>query len=166
MHSTEQMTHRSVALSIPETRCSTVRQRGTLIICTWRHGGCCSSALRCCSRYTRSSLRNSSLVMIPRKGVGVHRILQIRAGRTEPSIVFHASELSLLFGPVPNPVEDDFANQMTDFFLNFVHDLSPGGEDLQLCYYDFLTRARLQLAGQGTRRRPRKCYSSNETTSP
>ena len=34
--------------------------------------------------------------------------------------VFHGSELSLLFGPVPTPVEEDFANQLTDFYINFV----------------------------------------------
>ncbi|KAH8094624.1 alpha/beta-hydrolase [Cristinia sonorae] len=41
--------------------------------------------------------------------------------------VFHGSELSLLFGPVPTPVEDDFANQLTDFYINFINDLNPGG---------------------------------------
>jgi len=40
--------------------------------------------------------------------------------------VFHGSELSLIFGPVPNPIEDDFANQLTDFYINFVNDLHPG----------------------------------------
>ncbi|EKM61504.1 uncharacterized protein PHACADRAFT_190673 [Phanerochaete carnosa HHB-10118-sp] len=40
--------------------------------------------------------------------------------------VFHSSELALLFGPVPDAIEDDFANQMTDFYINFVNDLSPG----------------------------------------
>lgn len=42
--------------------------------------------------------------------------------------VFHASELALLFGPVPTPIEDDFANQMVDFYVNFITDLTPGGE--------------------------------------
>ncbi|KAF7799228.1 hypothetical protein EIP86_010460 [Pleurotus ostreatoroseus] len=42
--------------------------------------------------------------------------------------VFHASELALLFGPVPTPVEDDFANQFTDFYINFINDLNPGGK--------------------------------------
>lgn len=41
--------------------------------------------------------------------------------------VFHGSELGLLFGPVPNSVEDGFANQLTDFYINFVTDLNPGG---------------------------------------
>ncbi|KAJ3712185.1 alpha/beta-hydrolase [Lentinula raphanica] len=40
--------------------------------------------------------------------------------------VFHASELLLLFGPVPTSVETDFANQMLDFYLNFINDLNPG----------------------------------------
>ncbi|KAJ7086182.1 alpha/beta-hydrolase [Mycena belliarum] len=45
----------------------------------------------------------------------------------DPSLgVFHASELELLFGPVPNPVEDAFAQQMKDFYINFVNDLNPG----------------------------------------
>ena len=42
--------------------------------------------------------------------------------------VFHGSELSLIFGPVPTSVEDDFANQLTDFYINFINDLNPGGE--------------------------------------
>ncbi|KAK0204500.1 alpha/beta-hydrolase [Desarmillaria ectypa] len=40
--------------------------------------------------------------------------------------VSHASELSLLFGPVPTDVEDEFANQMVDFYVNFIWDLNPG----------------------------------------
>ncbi|KAF5392359.1 hypothetical protein D9757_001582 [Collybiopsis confluens] len=40
--------------------------------------------------------------------------------------VFHASELMLLFGPVPTPVENDFANQMLDFYVNFINDMDPG----------------------------------------
>ena len=48
------------------------------------------------------------------------------------SSVFHASELSLLFGPVPNAIEDDFANQFTDFYINFVTDLDPGCKHVQL----------------------------------
>ncbi|EKM61505.1 uncharacterized protein PHACADRAFT_248163 [Phanerochaete carnosa HHB-10118-sp] len=40
--------------------------------------------------------------------------------------VSHGSELALLFGPVPDAIEEDFANQMTDFYINFVNDLSPG----------------------------------------
>ncbi|KAJ7690144.1 alpha/beta-hydrolase [Mycena rosella] len=47
----------------------------------------------------------------------------------DPSLgVFHASELALLFGPVPTPVEDVFANQMTDFYINFINDLNPGAQ--------------------------------------
>ncbi|KAI0348171.1 alpha/beta-hydrolase [Trametopsis cervina] len=42
--------------------------------------------------------------------------------------VSHGSELSLLFGPVPNPIENDFANQLTDFCLNFINDQNPGPE--------------------------------------
>ncbi|KAK0480364.1 alpha/beta-hydrolase [Armillaria novae-zelandiae] len=40
--------------------------------------------------------------------------------------VAHASELPLLFGPVPTDVEDEFANQMLDFYINFINDLNPG----------------------------------------
>ncbi|KAJ7116490.1 alpha/beta-hydrolase [Mycena epipterygia] len=47
----------------------------------------------------------------------------------DPSLgVFHASELELLFGPVPTPVEDAFAQQMTDFYINFINDLNPGAQ--------------------------------------
>ncbi|KAJ7842778.1 alpha/beta-hydrolase [Mycena leptocephala] len=42
----------------------------------------------------------------------------------DPSLgVFHASELELLFGPVPNPIEDAFSQQMIEFYVNFVNDL-------------------------------------------
>ncbi|KAL4251537.1 Carboxylic ester hydrolase [Abortiporus biennis] len=45
----------------------------------------------------------------------------------DPSLgVFHASELALLFGPVPVEVEDSFANTYVDFYINFVSDLNPG----------------------------------------
>ncbi|KAH7875721.1 alpha/beta-hydrolase [Lentinula edodes] len=40
--------------------------------------------------------------------------------------VFHASELLLLFGPVPTTVETEFADQMLDFYINFINDLNPG----------------------------------------
>ncbi|KAJ7721458.1 alpha/beta-hydrolase [Mycena metata] len=47
----------------------------------------------------------------------------------DPSLgVFHASELELLFGPVPTAVEDVFANQMLDFYINFINDLTPGAQ--------------------------------------
>ncbi|EIW83910.1 alpha beta-hydrolase [Coniophora puteana RWD-64-598 SS2] len=42
--------------------------------------------------------------------------------------VYHASELSLLFGPVPNPVENTFANQMLSYWISFVNDLSPADD--------------------------------------
>ena len=44
-------------------------------------------------------------------------------------VVAHASELQLLFGPFP-PLEQELANQMADFYINFVNDLKPGGEFL------------------------------------
>ncbi|KAA1467555.1 alpha/beta-hydrolase [Dentipellis sp. KUC8613] len=42
--------------------------------------------------------------------------------------VAHASELPLLFGPVPlaAAIETGFAQTWLDFYLNFIHDLSPG----------------------------------------
>ncbi|KAG7090039.1 hypothetical protein E1B28_011659 [Marasmius oreades] len=55
--------------------------------------------------------------------------------------VFHASELRMFFGPVPD-VEVDFANKMTDFYLNFIYDLNPGPEWPR---YDLETRPVLQL---------------------
>ncbi|CDO73084.1 hypothetical protein BN946_scf185007.g138 [Trametes cinnabarina] len=39
--------------------------------------------------------------------------------------VFHASELILLFGAFP-AVEQQFAEQMADFYINFINDLDPG----------------------------------------
>ena len=51
--------------------------------------------------------------------------------------VFHASELILLFGQFP-AVEQEFATQMVDFYVNFINDLNPGGErcvflDIEQC---------------------------------
>lgn len=40
--------------------------------------------------------------------------------------VFHGSELILLFGSFP-AVEQTFAEQMADFYINFINDLNPGG---------------------------------------
>jgi carboxylesterase type B len=41
--------------------------------------------------------------------------------------VFHASELRLLFGPVPDSnAELNFANTMLDYFITFANDLDPG----------------------------------------
>ncbi|KAF8969134.1 alpha/beta-hydrolase [Flammula alnicola] len=44
--------------------------------------------------------------------------------------VSHASELELLFGPIPPvaSVETSFATKMRDFYINFVNDLNPGPE--------------------------------------
>ncbi|PSS29745.1 hypothetical protein PHLCEN_2v2893 [Hermanssonia centrifuga] len=56
--------------------------------------------------------------------------------------VYHGSELGLLFGPVPNSIEDDFANQLTDFYINFINDLNPGSQWPQ---YELSTKKVLQL---------------------
>jgi hypothetical protein len=42
--------------------------------------------------------------------------------------VAHASELALLFGPIPAAaqIETDFANTFLDFYINFVNGLNPG----------------------------------------
>ena len=46
---------------------------------------------------------------------------------SELSLVYHSSELRLLFGPVPAPdTELKFANTMLDFYINFINDLNPG----------------------------------------
>ncbi len=44
-------------------------------------------------------------------------------------LVAHASELALIFGPIPSvaSVEQEFANQLRDVWINFVTDLNPGG---------------------------------------
>ncbi|KAF9266437.1 alpha/beta-hydrolase [Marasmius fiardii PR-910] len=55
--------------------------------------------------------------------------------------VVHASELQLFYGPVPD-VEVDFANTMTDFYLNFIWNLNPGD---QWPKYNLNTRPVLQL---------------------
>lgn len=50
--------------------------------------------------------------------------------------MFHGSELELLFGHFP-AVEQAFAEQMADFYINFINDLNPGG---MLRIYDRLLR--------------------------
>lgn len=73
--------------------------------------------------------------MIPLSEVRIptHRILRLRIYflTTTPIPVFHGSELSLIFGPVPNSIENTFANQLTDFYINFVNDLNPSGKSPQ-----------------------------------
>lgn len=74
-------------------------------------------------------------------------------------IVFHASELELLFGPVPTPVEDDFANQFTDFYINFVTDLNPGGMYALPLITSTIIHACFQRRGLDTSRRRRRFCS-------
>jgi len=46
---------------------------------------------------------------------------------TSPALgVYHASELLFIFGPVPDTMETEFADQMTEYWINFVHDMNPG----------------------------------------
>ena len=53
-------------------------------------------------------------------------ILHTRADRTRNlCAVFHGSELELLFGQFPS-VEQEFAEQMAEFYINFISDLNPG----------------------------------------
>lgn len=45
--------------------------------------------------------------------------------------VAHASELALLFGPIPQvaaATETDFANRMLDYWITFVNDMNPGAD--------------------------------------
>ena len=44
--------------------------------------------------------------------------------------VAHASELELLYGPIPSvaAVEIPFATTYRDFYINFINDLNPGRE--------------------------------------
>ena len=48
------------------------------------------------------------------------------AAFSEKSTVYHASELLFIFGPVPDTTETEFADQMTEYWINFVHDMNPG----------------------------------------
>jgi hypothetical protein len=48
------------------------------------------------------------------------------AAFSEQTTVYHASELSFIFGPVPDTMETEFAGQMTEYWINFVHDMNPG----------------------------------------
>ncbi|TFK95046.1 alpha/beta-hydrolase [Polyporus arcularius HHB13444] len=62
-------------------------------------------------------------------------------GQDPTNGVFHASELILLFGQAP-AVEQDFASQMADFYVNFISDLHPGAPWPQ---YELATKSVLQL---------------------
>ena len=42
-------------------------------------------------------------------------------------VVFHGAELLLLFAPTPLSTNVAFANQLTDFYINFVYHMNPGG---------------------------------------
>ena len=61
-----------------------------------------------------------------KQDVWVYHFRELIPGNDPDLGVYHASELPLLFGPVPD-VELDFANTYLDFYLNFVNDLNPGG---------------------------------------
>lgn len=76
--------------------------------------------------------------------------------------VYHGSELSLIFGPVPTPIEDDFANQLTDFYINFVNDLKPGGMWIPIACTERLVHRILQPHGRNTPRRLNKSCSCSE----
>lgn len=52
--------------------------------------------------------------------------MQLFAAFFERTTVYHASELLFIFGPVPATVEGEFADQMTEYWINFVHDMNPG----------------------------------------
>lgn len=52
-------------------------------------------------------------------------LVELRS-HTHAPLVFHGSELALLFGLFP-AVELEFASQMADFYVNFIHDMDPGG---------------------------------------
>jgi carboxylesterase type B len=59
-------------------------------------------------------------------------------------VVAHASELALIFGTVGNSVEDTFAKQMVDFYINFVNDLNPGRECAAI--YKFFSNLSMVIA--------------------
>lgn len=63
--------------------------------------------------------------------------LQTNLDFPRPRSVYHASELPLLFGPIPAvaSVETEFAEIWQDFYLDFVYDLNPGGTQLLKTYY-------------------------------
>ncbi|KAG7089956.1 hypothetical protein E1B28_011581 [Marasmius oreades] len=77
----------------------------------------------------------------PRQDVFAYYFREFIPGNDPTLGVAHASELQLFYGPVPE-VEVDFANTMTDFYLNFIHDLNPGP---QWPKYNLGTRPVLQL---------------------
>lgn len=61
-----------------------------------------------------------------RGGTWALRVLRSQCVSESP-LVYHASEIRLLFGPVPAPgLELEFANTMLDFYINFINDLNPG----------------------------------------
>lgn len=63
---------------------------------------------------------------VRKQDVWVYHFRQLIPGNDPNLGVYHASELPLLFGPVPD-IELDFANIYLDFYINFINDLNPGG---------------------------------------
>lgn len=114
-----------------ETRCSIGPKRGIMTICTRVQEDCClTKQLNWETRTCLPMLSGNSFLETIRGwevsvAISIYRwsVLWLLT----PCWVFHASELPLLFGPIPTPVEETFANQMLEFYINFVHDLNPGG---------------------------------------
>ena len=117
-----------VDLIILATRCTTGPRPGTQMQCILLVDAFSSIKRHLFSHFLGIILLNSSRVMIPLEEVSSKdRWLVSAKLSNSPYIVAHASELPLIFGPVPTPVENGFANALTDYYINFVHDLHPGG---------------------------------------
>src|SRR5712672_2267536 len=104
--------------SAPATLSSTGPRLGTAITCTSRRGGASWTQWQCTSPSSQSSsISSPRLSREIRPSWVVRERVQLTTlpfdAFPELALVFHASELRLLFGPVPHSsVELEFANRM------------------------------------------------------
>lgn len=128
MSSSLLMTPHLVHRSIRATLCLTGRNHGIRMKCFWLRDENFLRKQHLFKRCSPTISQNSSLGIILLSEV--HRTCfpsRILSTLRYYVSVAHESELALLFGPVPTPVENDFANKMLDFYINFINDLNPGG---------------------------------------
>jgi hypothetical protein len=117
----------SSCLSALATPSSTGRPLGMVTACSSPPGGVSPPQLRSCNRSSPISSRSSCPAIRPHCVVRGRRAYYGSQSVSELLLVYHASQLRLLFGPVPTPcLELEFANTMLDFYINFINDLNPG----------------------------------------
>ncbi|KAG9314835.1 Alpha/Beta hydrolase protein [Chiua virens] len=103
----------------------TGRKHGTRIPCFLRRDGSSSSMVRHCSpcgdAILQSLSREHRLLSVVSLSESCHLLNPLNEKRT----VYLGSESLFIFGPVPDIAQTEFANQITEYWINFVHDMNP-----------------------------------------